>query len=43
MPSVGDSPVVLFPLKEKEKRKKEKNPSKPLLTGIYFPPFPPLL
>jgi hypothetical protein len=35
------SPVVLFPLKEKKKRQKEKNP-KPLLTGTYSPLFPPI-
>jgi hypothetical protein len=33
------SPVVLFPLKGKEKKKIKKTP-KPLLTGIYSPLFP---
>jgi hypothetical protein len=35
------SPVVLFPLKEKKKRQEEKKTPKPFLTEIYSPPFPP--
>jgi hypothetical protein len=41
MPSVGDSLIVLFPLKEK--KRKEKKRKKTLLTGIYSLSSPSLI
>jgi hypothetical protein len=35
------SPVVLFPLREKKKKTKRTKTPKPLLSGIYSPPFTP--